>query len=57
MTIDQFIQELRTMDTYHVDIDSTGEHYCERHPDGEWVDAYSLECLIDEFENSRKTSS
>ena len=50
MTIKEFIQNLRELDTYNVDLSSEGELYTERNIDGVWVSAYSLECLIDEFE-------
>lgn len=50
--IDKFISDLRMMDTYKVDLDSEGELYIERHLDGIWINAWSLECLIDEFEEN-----
>jgi len=51
MNIKEFIQHLRELDTYNVDLSSEGELYTERDIDGAWISAYSLECLIDEFEN------
>ena len=50
--IEKFISDLRMMDTYKVDLDSEGDLYIERHIDGIWISAWSLECLIDEFEEN-----
>lgn len=51
MNIKEFIQQLRELDTYNVDLSSDGDLYPERDIDGAWINAFSLECLIDEFEN------
>lgn len=51
MNIKEFIQQLRELDTYNVDVSSDGDLYTERDIDGAWIIAFSLECLIDEFEN------
>lgn len=56
MDINQFIAELRAIDTYNVDVDSDGFLYTERNVDGIWINAWSLECLIREFEKSLNQS-
>lgn len=52
--IEKFISDLRELDTYNVDLDSEGDLYTERNIDGIWISSYSLECLIDEFEDNIK---
>jgi hypothetical protein len=53
MTIKEFVEQLRAMDTYRVDVDSDGDLSYERQPNADWINAFSLECLIDEFEKSQ----
>jgi len=53
MTIKEFVEQLRAMDTYRVDTDSDGDLFYERQPNANWINAFSLECLIDEFEKSQ----
>lgn len=53
MTIKEFLEQLRAMDTYRVDVDSDGYLFHERQPNADWINAFSLECLIDEFEKSQ----
>ena len=48
--IKKFIEELKTLDTYRVFLDSDDLIDSERHFDGEWISAYSLQCLIEDFE-------
>lgn len=48
--IKKFIEELKTLDTYRVFLDSDDLIDAERHVDGEWVSVYSLQCLIEDFE-------
>lgn len=57
MDINEFIAELRSIDTYIVDVDSDRFLYTERNLDGRWVDVYSLERLIKEFEKSQNNPS
>lgn len=49
--VKKFIKDLREMDAYNVEVDVDGYLYVERNIDGPWVNVYSLECLIDEFED------
>ena len=53
MTIKEFVEQLRAMDTYRVDVDSDGDLFYERQPNANWINSFSLECLIDEFEKSQ----
>ena len=55
--IKKFIEELKTLDTYRVFLDSDDLIDSERHVDGEWVSAYSLQCLIEDFEKVLTRSS
>lgn len=55
--IKHFIEELKTLNTYRVFLDSDGFIDGERHVDGEWVSAYSLQCLIEDFEKSLDSAS
>lgn len=49
--IKKFIKDLREIDSYKVDISADDELYVERNMDGPWVNLFSLECLVDEFED------
>lgn len=48
--IKSLIQQFRELDCYNVDTDSEGFLYVERKPDGNWMNSFSVECIVDELE-------
>ena len=48
--IKSLVVQLRELDTYRVDTDSEGFLYVERNVDGNWINAFSLDCIVDELE-------
>lgn len=50
--IKALVEQLRELDTYNVDIDSEAFLYVERNVDGNWMNAFSVECIADELEKA-----
>lgn len=48
--IKSLVQQLKEIDTYIVDTDWEGFLYVERNVHGNWVNAFSVERIVDELE-------
>lgn len=48
--IKSLVEQLKELDTYNVDLDSEGFLYVERNVEGNWINAFSLDCIVDELE-------
>ena len=47
--IKALVEQLESLDTYKVNVDSDGDLYCERHVEGQWVNADSLFNIVDDL--------
>lgn len=50
--IKALVEQLEELDCYNVDTDSEGFLYVERKPEGNWMNSFSVECIVDELKKA-----